>query len=470
MHRFTDDFRRLLCPLSRKSFFSLCVAVTAGSLCAAAPSFAQTPLSDEIVKARGRSAANLIARRDSAALFARFTPEMVRAISQEQLRGLIEQVISDQTPLGSPITETVREQGGGIRAYVGEYRWRADRNLYLTFAFSPDATDKIAGMRIRPADEREAAVRKLGRDTVALIAAKNGKALFARFTPELAAKVPESTLQSVLDSTLTSNSPLGVVVSDDVEPAEDGYIRYSAVHRWRKEAKQNLSVAVTFEAGGSNRIAGLALRPELPQKPPTDPKAGYKQKARLMLPFAPGDEWYVAWGGGTRVQNYHVDYPNQRHALDLLVRKEGKTHSGEGKETADYYAWGRQIAAPAPGTVVGVVDNLPDNKPGVTTDTRNPAGNHVVLDLGSGEYALLAHLQKGSVRVKVGDAVKPGDVLGLCGNSGNSTEPHLHFHLQDRPKFTGDAVSLPVSFSAYSVNGKKAERGSPVRGQYLKQP
>jgi murein DD-endopeptidase MepM/ murein hydrolase activator NlpD len=229
-------------------------------------------------------------------------------------------------------------------------------------------------------------------------------------------------------------------------------------------------VRIIFEAGGANRIVGLTLRPELPEKLPLDPKAGYKQKARLTLPFASGDEWYVFWGGSTRSQNYHVDSPDQRHALDLVIRKDDSTHTGEGKENTDYYAWGRPIVAPAPGTVVAVVNDLPDNRPGVTTDSRNAAGNHVVLDLGGREYALLAHFQKGSVSVKVGDVVKRGDTLGLCGNSGNSTQPHLHFHLQDNPSLFGDAVGLPVTFFDYFASGKKVAAGSPVQGQSLKLP
>ncbi len=455
---------------SRKTFVLSCLCAATALVTAADPASAQTALSDDAVKAAGRSAAALVARKDSTALFARFTPELARLVPQEQLRVTLLQLISEQAPLGRAVTETVREEGGGTRAYVGEYLWRADRNLYLTFAFAPGTKDKIAGMRLRPAVEREAAVRKIGRDIVAIIASKDAPGLFARFTPELAARVPEDSLRAVFGSTLTAKTPLGALVRDSIEAVEGDYFRYSAVHVWNKETRQNITVIVTFEAGGANRIAGLTLRPELPAKLPPDAKAGYKQKARLMLPFAPGDEWYVYWGGDSRAVNYHVDYPDQRHALDLVMRRDGRTHSGDGKENTDYYAWGKAITAPSAGTVVAAVNDLPDNKPGVTSDTQNASGNHVILDLGNGEYALLAHLQKGSVRVKAGDTVKAGDVLGLCGNSGNTTEPHLHFHVQNRPKLFGGALGLPVVFSNYTVSGKKMAIGSPVQGQSLKRP
>ena len=469
-----DTNKRLRLParLCRKAFLFCCLAGATATLelKAAKQATAQTPLSDDSVRSQGRSDAALIAKKDSAALFARFSPEMARAVSQKQLLASLDQLISDQAPLGKAITESIREEGGGVRAYIGEYQWRADRNLTLTFDFAPNSGDKIAGMRIRPSAEREAVVLKMGRDIAALIAAKDAKSLFNRSTPEFAAMVPESTLQGVLNTTLTEKSPLGALVSDRVESVEGNYLRYSAEYLWRKENEQNLAVVVTFEAGGANRIAGATIRPMLPKKLPPDPKADYKQKARLTLPFTPGEEWYVVWGGTTRSQNYHVDYPDQRHAFDIVMRKNGTTHTGAGKENTDYYAWGKTILAPAVGTVIEAVNDLPDNKPGQETDAKNAAGNHVVLDIGNGEYLLLAHLQKGSVRVKVGDSVKPGDALGLCGNSGNTSEPHLHLHLQDRPKLFGDAIGLPVTFSDYTADGKKIASGSPVQGQIIKQP
>ena len=82
----------------------------------------------------------------------------------------------------------------------------------------------------------------------------------------------------------------------------------------------------------------------------------------------------------------------------------------------------------------------------------------VVLDLGRGEFALLAHLRRGSVRVRKGQRVRAGDALGVCGNSGNSSEPHLHFHLQDRAALFGGARGLPITF---------AGRGRPVQGQFV---
>jgi murein DD-endopeptidase MepM/ murein hydrolase activator NlpD len=79
-------------------------------------------------------------------------------------------------------------------------------------------------------------------------------------------------------------------------------------------------------------------------------------------------------------------------------------------------------------------------------------GNHVVLDLGDGVYAALAHLRRGSVRVRPGDRVAAGQQLAAWGNSGNSTEPHLHFQLMDHPSVLL-AAGLPVAFDHFQVAG-----------------
>jgi murein DD-endopeptidase MepM/ murein hydrolase activator NlpD len=116
-------------------------------------------------------------------------------------------------------------------------------------------------------------------------------------------------------------------------------------------------------------------------------------------------------------------------------------------------------------TVVAVENGAPDNAPGVM-DAEHKAGNHVVLDLGNGEFALLAHLQKGSVAVKVGDKVTAGQRLGLTGNSGNTSEPHLHFHVQDGPKLF-EGAGIPAFFDGVCTDAKPAARTSPVHGQFI---
>ncbi|MGB3306700.1 MAG: M23 family metallopeptidase [Thermomicrobiales bacterium] len=98
----------------------------------------------------------------------------------------------------------------------------------------------------------------------------------------------------------------------------------------------------------------------------------------------------------------------------------------------------------------------------------HPAGNHVVLQTADGEFVFLAHMQKGSVRVSEGDTVRSGDLLGLVGNSGNTSKPHLHIHVQDTADFHAtNAVGLPLAFGDIDVNGTAVAHAAPVQGDFI---
>jgi murein DD-endopeptidase MepM/ murein hydrolase activator NlpD len=133
--------------------------------------------------------------------------------------------------------------------------------------------------------------------------------------------------------------------------------------------------------------------------------------------------------------NHHVGQKSQRRAADLVVVDAGgRTHRGDGRKNDDYLAYGQEVLTVADGTVITVIDGIPENAPG----ELNPAflgGNTVIVKHTDSLYSLYAHLQPGKLKVKVGAKVRQGAVLGVCGNSGNSSEPHLHFQLQDAPLF-----------------------------------
>jgi hypothetical protein len=252
-------------------------------------------------------------------------------------------------------------------------------------------------------------------------------------------------------------------VLDESAAEENGVFVYRAHCRFQK-APEPLTVSVTFDDKG--RIIGMFVRPAtaLPQKAHDSPHLGYEPKTELRLPFR--GEWTVIWGGRDIAQNYHARTRDQRFALDLVITKDGRSHAGEGTELKDYYCYGEPILAPAAGTVLWVRDSLPDNRPG-RTDPKNPAGNAVMLDHGNREFSLFAHLQPRSLKVKAGQRVRAGDELGRCGNSGNTTEPHLHYHLQDGPKF-GDADGLPPRFFDLFVDGAKRDTAEVVKGQKIR--
>jgi hypothetical protein len=98
----------------------------------------------------------------------------------------------------------------------------------------------------------------------------------------------------------------------------------------------------------------------------------------------------------------------------------------------DFYSWGQEVLSPVTGVLESVVDGFPDNPLG-TQDRKNPAGNHVVLSTETGGHVFIAHFQKGSVKGKAGKRISAGEPLGLGGNSGNSSAPHVHLHVQDKP-------------------------------------
>jgi peptidase M23-like protein len=148
----------------------------------------------------------------------------------------------------------------------------------------------------------------------------------------------------------------------------------------------------------------------------------------------------------------------QRYAVDYeQLDAENRVYSGE-KEVDSYTIYGQEAIAVADGTVVKVVDGVPEQEPGVFPEGISPDeadGNSVILDIGGGNYALYGHFQPGSVRVKEGDQVRRGDVLGLVGSSGNSLAPHLHFHVMDGPLPLA-SNGLPYVVDSFTVTGRSA--------------
>ena len=149
--------------------------------------------------------------------------------------------------------------------------------------------------------------------------------------------------------------------------------------------------------------------------------------------------------------------PSETFAIDWVqVDDHGLAYRTDGRKPEDWFGYGAEILAVAPGTVVEVVRDLPDVTPG-----KNPegltlaqiAGNRVIIDMGAGRYAMYAHLAPGSVQLHVGDRVRRGQKLGLLGNTGNSSGPHLHFQVMDRPSSLDD-TSLPFVFDRMNLEGR----------------
>jgi len=214
--------------------------------------------------------------------------------------------------------------------------------------------------------------------------------------------------------------------------------------------------------GWQNRLARYFY--SLRHRPAPSRFLDYETKTRLRLPFE--GEWYVYWGERSVAQNQHCVARDQRFAYDFVILKDGRPFHGTGEKNDEYYCFGRPVVAPGAGLVVSAAAEFPDNLPGVMSPLQ-PMGNHVILDHGNGEFSFLVHLRQGSVQVKLGSPVAPGDRVGECGNSGNSSEPHLHYHLQTTAiLFHGEG--LPAFFCDYAADGKTISRGEPIAGETIR--
>ncbi|MFT9819863.1 M23 family metallopeptidase [Lysinibacillus sp. NPDC056185] len=162
----------------------------------------------------------------------------------------------------------------------------------------------------------------------------------------------------------------------------------------------------------------------------------------LSFPLKDGT-YYVGQGGNQVLMNYHQAYPGQKYALDILkLNTLGTRASGLYPEQLDkYQIFADDLYSPCNGKVVNIQNDLPDLTP-PKSNPENPEGNHVTLSCENhNATVLLAHMKKGSVVVAQGDKVTTGQILGKVGNSGNTSEPHLHIHAEK------DGKGVPITFN-----------------------
>jgi Peptidase family M23 len=174
--------------------------------------------------------------------------------------------------------------------------------------------------------------------------------------------------------------------------------------------------------------------------------------AQLLMTYRPAanpvpiasplaDAWVVGQGGHSELVNYHYVTSTQRDALDIRQYRGSSTHQPGSTELASYYIYGKPVLAPADGTVTFVLDGRPDQQIG-STDRGYQAGNNVVIDIGNGHFLQMGHLSPGSIRVKFGDHGKLGQPIAKVGNSGNTTQPHLHIQAQTVGTGIGDVATM----------------------------
>lgn len=208
-------------------------------------------------------------------------------------------------------------------------------------------------------------------------------------------------------------------------------------------------------------------------------------KFEMPFDFDPDKYWYSGRTAGTYghwsaifPQPYTNFFLSQRYAIDFIqVNINGESSlPSESPNKEDYFAWNKDVKSAERGEVIAIVNDLPDVEIG-QVDVENPAGNYVVIKHAPRIYTIYGHLKQASVIVQVGDKVKKGHVIGKVGNSGNSSEPHLHFHVMDNWDYLHPVISgltsqgLPALFrnakvfregGIFPLNGNSISEGDVI--------
>jgi hypothetical protein len=183
-----------------------------------------------------------------------------------------------------------------------------------------------------------------------------------------------------------------------------------------------------------------------------------------------GKNWLAANGPSNTSSHRRAMLPingqphiGQRYAIDWIqLGDDGKAFTGDEHDNKSYHAWDQEIHAVADGKIVEVKDGIPENvadsgKLAVQMTYDTLPGNHIIQQLSEDHYAAYAHLRPGTIKVKVGDTVHAGDVIAHLGNTGNSSEPHLHFQVCDAPSFPA-SEGLPFAIDQYTYDDYKLDK------------
>lgn len=443
------------------------VAATVVALLSPLAAAAIAPSGGQIdAMAQGREFTRWFYESDLAALWQRMSPTLqARMQSQDNLaafRRQVEDQIGEQVAM---VEEGVTEEPAQD-IYLRKARFSKTGDMVIEISFSTDASGTIIAFYVRPSEGQENL--RAGNPTVvpesddgaalalnegiraivpvaptALIAGRRRHLVYELRVINRRSDLVTVTGVDVFDASGTR--PLLTLRAEALQAAHGGdasavrlapdrevllYLWVSAAARLPKALRHRLYV--TDASGAALRVPGPLLEP-------------IAATGAALGPPLRGSDWLAANGPSNtsihrraRLTIEGSRHIAQRYAIDFIQLEGESTFRGDPANNASYLAHGQEALAVADGNVVELKDGIPENIPGadsraVEITLETVGGNYVLLDLGDGRYAFYAHLQPGSLKVGVGDTVRRGDVLGLVGNSGNSTEPHLHFHVSSDP-------------------------------------
>lgn len=276
------------------------------------------------------------------------------------------------------------------------------------------------------------------------------RSIFQMFDVDMRRALPFEETRDFFSQTV--RAPMGDILEMNFLELKNGG------HIYRTQFEKSVT-DIFFNLNAANEISGLFIYP-----PRRDNIPIIDRNSTLMqLPFKA--DWYVLWGGVKEEDNYHIAYENQKFAYDFVKMLDGSTYSGDPRSNESYYAFGEEIISPCNARVMHIINGIEDNVPGVM-NSYDITGNTVVLRTDNDEYLLFAHLKENSIEVEEGQEVNVGDVLGYCGNSGNSSEPHLHLSLQNVEELDY-AIGGKLYFDNILVNGEPERDYLPKKGQYI---
>ncbi len=283
--------------------------------------------------------------------------------------------------------------------------------------------------------------------------------LYASFTPEMRKQTPEAKIGTISKQVAEKLGSPGEVLSENFLPSLAAPV--TIYTRTSNYSKAKVPVMVLLAINGDGSLTDFQVAPV--QSPPKDEYADYQDSTKLHLPF--NDSWIVLQGGRTIYDNAYAGSDDNRYTVSFMFLKDGMPFENDGKRNSDFYCYGEPVLAPAAGVVVQSSSHAPDHPPGRASEFMS-RGNYVVIAHGDSEFSLIPYLKAGSLKVRNGQRVKQGDVIGECGNSGSSYSPHLEYSLQNSRGFPLPKT-MPAQFVDYVADGKAVPIGEPLRGQMV---